>query len=203
MTRASLIRIAVVSASALAISLALSGCSESGVASMDTVPSSRGDSVSNETDRVASVKGARLCVNNNSSMNARVYGLGSKERRPLPPAGQICVSNRTDEVVMWVEYDTTPVTAKTPWIYLEVANGWIGYPQGQAVFVPEKYGYGVCQGFDVNESAFFEDDWVRGELKRVADSADYKEFEFSLSPKQGNYVPHMCDDQDYSDGSVL
>lgn len=203
MTRRSRTRTAVLLASALAISLALSGCSESGVASPGTAPSSRGDSVSNKTERLASVKGTRLCVNNNTSMTARVYGLGSKERRPFPPAGQICVSNRSDKVVMWVEYDTKPATAKSPWIYLEVANGWIGYPWGEAVYVPEKLGYGLCQSFDLNESAFFEDDWVRGELKRLPDSTDYKEFEFSLSPKQGNYVPQLCDDQFYSDGSVL
>lgn len=202
MTRASRISTAALTALALAISLALSGCSASGVAWLETAAPSGESASTGEPDREASVKGTRLCVSNNTSMNARVYGPKSKEKRPLPPAGQVCVSNRTDKVVMWVEYDTKPATAELPWIYLEVNNGWIGSPWGEAVFVPEKRGYGLCQSFDENESAFFEDDWVRGELKRIGDSADYKEFEFSLSRKQGNYTPQLCDDREYSDGSV-
>lgn len=194
MTRASRISTAALTALALAISLALSGCSASGNVTMDSSPLLTPGEISRE----AGLRDTRLCVINNTSMNMRIQWWRYPDKRPIPPAGQSCNTGYagTEEfpdVTAWIEYEPRPSQGTWNEIRTEASNSFLFAPWANVTFYVEGEKYGICwASFDEGESYFIEDGWVRAEMQRLKDSEDHKEFVLNLGLQQGDYQRQYC-----------
>ena len=175
----------------VAVGLALTGCSLTGTIPLGSPPVLIGDATQGQTDRSASLKGTRLCVINNSTSAMSIFWRGYPNAREIPVGERNCNSGyETDydvpDVKATISYEVLGETGKVRTLEVSAHNFW-QYPPGADSEIVNSAGArrGVCHDFSVGQSKFVDTGWLRGVMTRMDDSADNKEFEFTLTDKIG------------------
>lgn len=181
----------------LALVLALTGCALPGSPLLGTAPLSTGETALVQADRSASLKGSRLCVVNNSTATMSILWQGFSESQDIPSGGQNCNSGYEDskknDVSGTISYVASDNAGTVHEINVAADNNWLWSPHASAlVYLPDGTRKGVCRSFDVGQTRFVETGWLRGDLTRINDSADNKEFELLLTDKVGDVAGGDC-----------
>ena len=175
----------------LALGLALTGCALPGNVLLGTAPLSSGNETSTEILRSASLKGSRMCIINNSSLPMSVLWRGYPDSRDIPIGGRHCnsgwepSSDRTD-IEGSIAYVAFGETGRVRYIQVSAMNQGLYWPQAQAeFFVPGGGRGGACARFSVGQMEFIDTGYLHGELTRLEDSDDNKEYELTLTDRIG------------------
>jgi hypothetical protein len=181
----------------VAVGLALTGCSLPVYVPLGSSPLISGDQGVDQTDRLASVSGSSMCVINNSTATMSILWQGYSDARDIPPGGQNCNSGyetgNKDDVSATISYVASDDAGKVHELHVAANNNWLWTPEASAmVYLPDDTRKGVCRPFTVGQTRFVETGLLRGEMTRINDSADNKEFEFILTDKVGDVVGEDC-----------
>ena len=181
----------------VAVGLALTGCSLPGTIPLGSPPVLIGDATQGQTDRSASVSGSRMCVINNATATMSILWQGYSDARDIPPGGQNCNSGyetgNKDDVSATISYVASDDAGTVHELHVAANNNWLWTPEASAVvYLPDETKKGLCRPFTVGQTRFVETGWLRGEMTRINDSADNKEFEFILTDKVGDVVGEDC-----------
>ena len=181
----------------LMLGLALTGCSLPGSPVLGTAPLSTDDTTIDQTDRLASISGSRMCVINNSTATMSILWQGYSDARDMPSGGRNCNSGyetgNKDDVFGVISYVASDDAGTVHELQVAANNNWLWTPEASAVVYLSDYTTkGVCRPFTVGQTRFVETGWLRGDLTRITDSADNKEFELILTDKVGDVVGEDC-----------
>jgi len=161
--------------------LAIAGAALLALSACGSEPSAT-QSKASEPSREAGNLGTRVCVVNNTSIEASVTFTkkDTAQDGDIPAGGRLCgegtfgVGNDVKGTVQW---------ASPAWeTYFYASNPWIGSP---VAHVSEKTATGKLRcagkGFDVNESITTDNGIVQLTITRLADD-QWKEFDFIFAP---------------------
>jgi hypothetical protein len=181
----------------VAVGLALTGCSLPGTIPLGSPPVLIGDATQGQTDRSASVSGSRMCVINNATATMSILWQGYSDARDIPSGGRNCNSgyetSNKDDVSATISYVASDDAGTVHELHVAANNNWLWTPEASAVvYLPDETKKGLCRPFTVGQARFVETGWLRGEMTRINDSADNKEFEFILTDKVGDVVGEDC-----------
>ncbi len=181
----------------VAVGLALTGCSLPGTIPLGSPPVLIGDATQGQTDRSASVSGSRMCVINNATATMSILWQGYSDARDIPSGGRNCNSgyetSNKDDVSATISYVASDDAGTVHELHVAANNNWLWTPEASAVvYLPDETKKGLCRPFTVGQTRFVETGWLRGEMTRINDSADNKEFEFILTDKVGDVVGEDC-----------
>jgi len=171
--------------------LALTGCSLPGTIPLGSTPVLIGDATQGQTDRSASTRGTRLCVINSSSSPMSIFWRGYPDARDIPMGERSCnsgyetVRDRPD-VEALISYVVPGEAGKLRTLEVSARNFWALPPVAKSMIIDSAGARkGVCWDFSVGESKYVDTGWLRGVMTRLDDSADNKEFEFTLTDRVG------------------
>jgi hypothetical protein len=181
----------------IAVGLALTGCTLPGTIPLGSPPVLIADESQGQVDRSASIRGSRLCVINNSTSSMTILWQGYPDARDIPIGERNCNSGyetgNKNDVSATISYVVSGDDAKVHEIKVAANNYWQFYPDASAtVAFSDEMRKGACGFFDVGGTRFVETGWLRGELTRLDDSADNKEFELTLTDKRGDIAGSDC-----------
>ena len=141
-----------------------------------------------DTERDASRRDSRLCIQNETSMQMRVQWRGYPAPVDIARGETQCNTGyevlRSD-IEATIEYQ--PEDDPGNWLSLRAIadNRVIGLPSG-AVWYEQQYDkYGLCGKFAVDDTLTFQTFMFRADLTRQKDSADHKEFSLSFTGPVG------------------
>ena len=173
------------------VALALAGCTLPGNVPLGSSPIINGGTTIENADRAASIKGTRLCVINSSTSSMSIFWRGYPNAREIPVGGRNCNSGYettrdVPDVKATISYAVADEVAKVRTLEVSANNFW-QFPPGAASIIIDSTGAqrGVCHDFAIGQSKFVDTGWLHGEMIRVDDSDDNKEFEFTLTDKVG------------------
>ena len=175
----------------LAVGLALTGCSFPGAIPLGSPPVLIADESQGQVDRSASMKGSRLCVINSSTSPMSIFWRGYPDAREIPVGERNCNSGYetgkgVPDVEALISYVVLGETGKLRTLEVSARNFWQMEPVAKSMIIDSAGARrGVCYGFSVGETKFVDTGWLRGVMTRLDDSADNKEFEFTLTDKVG------------------
>ena len=182
------LRIAAVALGCSVAATALSGCTLSGNVPRDAAPPSSADAAWDQTERLASIRGSRLCIVNDSPMNVRVEWIGFSAPIDIERGTSAChggYEHLLDDVDAAIEYE--PVDTPGEWVklYAFATNHFIGLPRAATYYEEGRRVFGVCGNFSEGYTRTFQTPTIHAELKRLSDTESYKEFILSLTASDG------------------
>ena len=163
--------------SALAVGLVLSGCT-----------------ATEQADRQAYRLGSNLCIVNNSSSTMSIAWRGYPDARQIPGGGQSCNSGKSDipDVFGTLEYEPVGQAGTKLKLYVSAYNQLYGLPSAEAFFIASPRNKGACWQYDVGEMKTVDTGWLHGEMTRLEDSSDHKEFVLILTDKVSEPAGENC-----------
>jgi hypothetical protein len=122
---------------------------------------------------------------------------GYPDARDIPVGDRNCNSGyetgQKSDVSATISYAVSSDDGKLHEIKVAANNYWQTSPDASATVPIDEYLWkGVCDFFTVGKKRFVETGWLRGEMTRLDDSADNKEFELTLTDKLGEIVGSDC-----------
>jgi hypothetical protein len=184
-------RSASLTAIAIALGLALAGCTLPGNVPHGSPPLTKDEQVLGEIDRKASLKGSRMCIINNSSLNMTIFWRGYPDARDIPIGERNCNSGWEDSDSMsdiegTISYVAAGETGRVRYINVWAENQILYWPHASAMTrIPGGKSVGACGNWSVDETHFIDTGWLHGILTRLPDSDDNKEYELVLTDKIG------------------
>lgn len=139
--------------------------------------------------REAQARGTRICVINNSSLKMSILWRGYPDARDIPPGGQNCNSgyeSQQADVQAALEYQPSPnYTERLTW-NLWGYNSAIASPEATVYTKSQGKTYGMNITGVVGVSTMMQKDALRGDLVRVPDSEDSREYVLTLTNASGS-----------------
>ena len=185
------LRYSVAVAGILVLAVSLVGCTLPGNALLGTAPLSGHTASSDQVERSASLKGSRMCIINNSSLNMTISWRGYPDARDIPIGERNCNSGWEDsdsqsDIEGTISYVAAGETGRVRYINVWAENQILWWPHASAMTrIPGGKSVGACGNWSLGETHFIDTGWLHGILTRLEDSDDNKEYELVLTDKIG------------------